>query len=80
MHLQMGSQKEIALGVAFICIIGSSGGTSEPACAVFESYAHGFTANIRLVRPRSFSRFHDHGVLKGLCAPHTFDKLMKVHT
>ena len=76
MHLQMVSQKEIALAATFICMIGPSGGTSEPACAVLQSYEHGFTANIRLVRSRRFSHSHNCVVLNGFCAPHTLDKLM----
>ena len=53
LRLQMGSLKEIALAAAFICMLTPSGGTAEPACKVFQSYEHGFTANIRLVRSRN---------------------------
>ena len=52
LRLQMGSSKEIALAAAFICMAGPSGGIRESACKVFQSYEHGFTANIRLVRFR----------------------------
>ena len=71
----MGSLKEIALAAAFIYMVTPSGGTAEPACKVFQSYEHGFTANIRLVRSRKFPHFRNYGALKRLRAPHTLQAI-----